>query len=506
VVSIQPCLRTSDIEEVGDNSHLTFFEMLGNFSFNDYFKKEAVDLSLEFLTKDLGLGLKDLEFYIFGGDEETPRDNEAEKILKALNINRIKEGNRKDNFWGPTGEEGPCGPTIDIYFNGIEVWSLVFNEYYKDAKGNYRPVKTKGVDTGMGLERALVALNKKNDVYETDIFTSIIEKIEEISEKKYQENQKAFRIIADHIKASVFLLAEGVKPGKEERNYVLRKLIRRLIRYGNQLGIKQMADLAKSVSEIYQVSYPETKNKQAQIYEDLVEEEVKFRKTLEQGLREFDKVKNKLSGEVAFKLYETYGFPLEMTQELAEEQKIKIDKAEFESAFKKHQEISRAGMEKKFKGGLAGHSEQETKFHTAAHLLLAALREVLGKDINQKGSNITVERIRFDFNWPEKLSEDQIKKVEDWVNDKISQNFEVKMEEMPLSKAIEAGATSIPGFNYPEIVKVFSIGPSTGSGQVMSKEICGGPHVKNTGELGQFKIIKEESSSAGVRRIKAILE
>ena len=495
IVTVQPCFRTSDIDEVGDNTHLTFFEMLGNFSFNDYFKEKAVDLAIEFLTKELNLKLADLEFYIFGGDKEAPRDNESERILKARKITRIKEGNRNSNFWGPTGDEGPCGPTIDIYSNGIEIWSLVFNEYYKNPDGIYRPLETKGVDTGMGLERMLVVLNKLENVFQTDLFDLPHKKLHELLKK---EDPISERIVLDHIKASVFAIKDGILPANKDAGYVVRRLIRRAVIKAKKLAINDnfVSILAEEIFETYRSIYPFEEEK---IKGEISKEEIKFRNTLELGLREFEKVKNNLDGKIAFDLYQSYGFPLKMTEELAKENNIKIDKKEFESAFKRHQELSRTASAGMFKGGLASGGDQETKYHTATHLLLAALRKVLGENIVQKGSNITSERLRFDFSHPEKLTPEQLKQVENLVNEQIKKDLPVEMKEMELEDAKKCGAIGEFGEKYGLKVKVYFMGE-------FSKEICGGPHVKHTGELGHFKIIKEESSSAGVRRIKAVLE
>lgn len=500
LVTCQPCFRTSDIEEVGDDTHLTFFEMLGNFSFDDYFKKEAVDMAVEFLTQELRINLEDLEFYIFGGDKETPRDKEAEKILKDKGITRIKEGTRFDNFWGPTGKEGPCGPTIDIYFKDIEIWSLVFNEYYKNSDGQYRSLKTRGVDTGMGLERMLVVLEKKNNIYETDLFLPLIENLEEISGKNYENFQDEFRIITDHIKAATFLINDEILPANKERGYIVRRLIRRAIVKGVKLEINDniTAKIAEKVFEIYENIY---QFKKEEIISVLNTEENKFRKTLRAGLKLIHS-KEKITGQDLFNFYQSFGIPSEIAEEEVRETQIEITgnaPQEFKELFQKHQDLSRAASAGMFKGGLAGGGGMETKYHTATHLLLASLRQVLGPDVAQKGSNITAERLRFDFNFSEKLSDEQIKKIEDLVNENIKQDLPVKMEEMSLEDAKNCGALGEFGQKYGLKVKVYTMGD-------FSKEICGGPHIKSTGELGHFKIIKEESSSAGIRRIKAVLE
>jgi alanyl-tRNA synthetase len=510
VATCQKCIRTSDIEEVGDDTHLTFFEMLGNFSFNSYFKKEAIARGLEFLTKELGISQKRITATIFAGDGEIARDEESFKILKKLefNENEIKEGSRQDNFWGPTGDEGPCGPTVEFYVNGVEVWNLVFNEYHQTVNKELKPLKQKGVDTGMGLERMLALLSGKKSVYETDVFESLILGI------RYQvlgiRNVKSIRIICDHLKAAVFLIADGVTPSNIEQGYVLRRLIRRAVRHCFILGIKKQEKLseklAKKVIEIYHNVYPELRQNENKILEELQKEEDRFSKTLEHGLKEFEKIykltinnqRSTIGGVDIFHLYDTYGFPLELTKELVQEKKMRIDENEFWQEFKKHQQISRAGMIKKFKGGLVEQNYKATKLHSATHLLHRALRQVLGKDVKQMGSHITSERLRFDFSYYKKMTAQEIKKVEDLVNQKIKESLEIKFEEMPYEKAIKIGALAFFRERYPEKVKVYSIGN-------FSKEICGGPHIKITSELGNFKIIKEESSSAGVRRIKAVV-
>ena len=541
VVTIQPCLRTSDVDEVGDNTHLTFFEMLGNFSFGDYFKKETIEWGYEFLVKELSINPGKIMCSIFAGDEKNPRDDESAEILDKMGI-KFEEHGRDDNFWGPTGNEGPCGPTVEFYLSpeasakgdvdGVEVWNLVFNEYYyKDGK--YEPLKTPGVDTGMGLERMLVVLNKKSDIFQTDLFWPIIQEIEKLTkleygpkadeeyikddEKCWVDVRKQMRITVDHIKAATFIINDEVLPSNKDAGYIVRRLIRRAVIKGHQLGIKSnfINEVAKKVFDIYSGTYDFDKEN---ILLELEKEETQFRKTLSVGLKQFEKTAgigsmpigtfpigmefNVLTGKELFDLYQTYGFPLELSLEIAKNKNTPLEERAIENfniELKKHQDLSRTASAGMFKGGLASGGETETKFHTATHLLLASLREILGKDVNQKGANINSERIRFDFNYPEKLTDEQIDKIEDWVNDKIAQNSDVQMEEMPLAKAIEVGATSILGFKYPETVKVFSIGD-------ISREICGGPHVKSTGEIGKFEIIKEESSSAGVRRIRAILE
>jgi len=486
IASCQKCFRTSDIEEVGDNKHLTFLEMLGNFSFGGYFKKEAISAAYELLNSKFKIQNSKLTFTYFKGNKEVPEDIESKKIWLKLGIpeNKIIGMSREDNFWGPTGEEGPCGPTTEIHFNGVEVWNLVFNEYYQDKNKKLTPLKQKGVDTGMGLERLAMIVQNKNSVYETDLFSPIINEIP-------SENEKARRIIADHIKSSVFLISEGIFPSNVERGYVLRRILRRAIRYGKLLNLSKnfLIPLAQKVIEIYKDIYPEIKSQETDILTAIQIEEEKFEKTLETGLKEIKKIPQ-MTGEKAFFIYETYGFPLELTEEITRV----IDREKFFQSLEKHREISRAGVEKKFGGG----GEFSPALHTATHLLHAALRKILGEHIKQMGSDITSQRLRFDFSHPQKMTPEEIKKVEDLVNQKIKEDLEVKKEEMPYEKAIKSGALAFFKEKYPEKVTVYTIGD-------FSKEICAGPHIKRTSELGQFKITKEESSGAGVRRIRAVL-
>src|SRR4030042_1018214 len=508
VCSCQKCFRTSDIEEVGDDSHLTFLEMLGNFSFGGYFKEEAIKLAYDFLFKELKLPLDKAIFTVFEGDGKVPEDKESIQIWKKLGISedRIKKCGREDNFWGPTGKEGPCGPTTEIYFNGIEVWNLVFNEYYQDKSGKLTSLEQKGVDTGMGLERLATVVQGKKSVFETDLFLPIINEIP-------GDNEKAKRIISDHVKSSVFLIVDGILPSNVERGYVLRRVLRRAIRYGKILNLPEnfLIPLAQKAIEMYKDVYPELKSKEADIITVIQNEEEKFEKTLDQGLKEFNdfvlrrEPKNGkvgvawdqciLCGKEAFYLYQSFGFPKEIMQELCIEKNIKFDENGFESEFKKHQDLSRTSSSGMFKGGLADASEKTIQYHTANHLLLVALRQVLGGHVSQKGSNITTERLRFDFLHLEKMTEKEIKEVEDIVNQKIKEDLSVVYEEMTLDEAKKKGATGVFEDKYEEKVKVYSIGD-------FSKEICGGPHVIRTGELGHFKVVKEESSSAGIRRIR----
>jgi len=505
VVSCQKCFRTSDIEAVGDEAHLTFLEMLGNFSFGAYFKEEAIRFSYEFLFKKLKLPLKEALFTVFRGDKEVPPDEDSIKIWEKLGIprERIKKCGRADNFWGPTGLEGPCGPTTEIHFRGVELWNLVFNEYYQSENKNLTLLEKKGVDTGMGLERLAMVVQQKPSVFETDLFLPIIQEIGKKSYEPYSQNPKPYRIIVDHTKGAVFLAAEGVLPSNVERGYVLRRILRRAIRFSQLLGFPKnfLILLAKEVIKIYQDQYRELKSKEADILTIIQAEEEKFSKTLERGLKQFKKIASlgDISGTDAFHLFDTYGFPLELTEELAREKGLRVDKEGFEEAFRQHREVSRAGAEKKFGGVGREAGYQQAKLHTATHLLHSALRQVLGGHVQQMGSDITPQRLRFDFTHPQKMTEEEIKEVENLVNKKIKEGLEVKKEEMPLEEALKKGALAFFRDKYPGKVSVYSIGD-------FSKEICAGPHVENTNELGHFKIVKEESSGAGVRRIRAILE
>ncbi len=503
LVNVQKCIRTGDIDEVGNETHHTFFEMLGNWSLGSYWKKESIEYSIEFLTKVLKIPKEKLEVTCFKGDKDAPKDKEAEEIWKSLGINKIKFLGKKDNWWGPAGKTGPCGPDTEIFVNKVEIWNNVFMQYNKDKKGNYNEAKQKNIDTGMGVERTTAILNGLKDNYLTDSFKPIIEKIEKISKKKYKGNEKAMRIIADHIKASVFIISDGIVPGNKEHGYILRRLIRRAIKYGKELKIKDFTkEIAEPVFEIYD-DYKELKKNKKKILEELEKEEKKFNVTLEKGLNMFNKMTkqdNKLDGKETFLLYQSYGFPIEMLEEECKQKKIKFSKKDFEKELNKHQELSRTASAGKFKSGLADDSEATTKLHTANHLLLAALKKVLkNKNIIQRGSNITPERLRFDFSFDRKLTPEEIKKVEDLVNKQIKKGTEVVREEMSPAQAKKQGASGIFDKKYGDLVSVYTIGD-------FSKEICTGPHVENTKKLGKFKIKKEQSSSSGVRRIKAILE
>lgn len=523
--SCQKCFRTSDIENVGDVDHLTFLEMLGNFSFGDYFKKEAIELALELLTEKYQISQDRLWFTYFKGDKEVPEDKESKKIWQSLGISskKIHGFSRKDNFWGPTGKEGPCGPTTEIHYDltlkpckkgqqclpncncgrFVEIWNLVFNEYYQSENKNLTLLKQKGVDTGLGFERLVMVCQGGSSVFETDLFKPLLEEIEKISSEPYNQNPKPFRIIADHIRGAVFLASEGIFPSNVEQGYILRRILRRMMRFGRLLDFPKnfLIPLAEKVIEIYQDIYPEVRSQETDILTVIQKEEEKFSKTLERGLKQFEKIAalGDIDGQDAFHLFDTYGFPLEVTEELAREKGLKVDKRGFEEAFKKHRDISRAGVEKKF-GGVGKEAGYESvRLHTATHLLHSALRKVLGKQVKQMGSDITPSRLRFDFSHHQKMTAAEIKKVETLVNQKIKEDLEVKKAEMSYNEAVEQEALAFFKEKYPEKVTVYSINN-------FSKEICAGPHVKKTGELGRFKIVKEESSGANIRRIRAILE
>ena len=530
----QKCIRTGDIDSVGDPHHLTFFEMLGNWSLGDYFKEEAIEYSYEFLTKVLCIDPEKISVTVFAGDDEVPRDEIAASKWKSLGIpeERIYYKGREDNWWGPAGETGPCGPDSEMFYDTgrpkcgpdcgpgcscgkyFEIWNDVFMGYRKEADGTYHEMERKCIDTGMGIERTVAVLNGKKSVYETEIFSGLLRGIEALCSKKYgadEEDDKSMRIIADHTRTSVFILGDqkGVAPSNVGQGYILRRLIRRAVRHAKKLGIDKpfLSELSKIVIAQYGTPYPELVEHSEFIDHELIKEEEKFSDTLVKGEREFDKMLPNLlkgnsrviSGRLAFKLYDTYGFPIELTEELAKENGFTVDIEGFNAAFQKHQELSRAGAEQQFKGGLADHSEQTTALHTATHLLHAALRKVLGTHVGQKGSNITAERLRFDFTHPEPMTKEQVKEVEDLVNEQIKRDLPVTVETMTLEEARESGAIAFFDSKYGEKVTVYTIGD-------FSKEVCGGPHVTHTGDMGHFRILKEQSSSAGVRRIKAVLE
>lgn len=502
---LQKCIRTGDIDEVGDETHHTFFEMLGNWSLGDYWKKEAIEYSLEFLTKELKIPKEKLSVTCFRGDRDAPKDSEAEKIWKNLGIKNIKFLGKKDNWWGPAGASGPCGPDTEMFVDEIEIWNNVFMQYNKDKKGNYLPARQMNIDTGMGVERTVAITQGFRDSYLTELWIPIINEISRLYGIEYnsEKNKRIIRIIADHIKAAVFIAAEGIIPSNKEHGYVLRRLIRKahiLVKQQNEK--ENLSALIDKVIEIYP-DYPYLKTKKKTIYEIISGEEEKFDETLEKGLKMFEKMTQKnreLSGKDSFLLFQSYGFPLEIIKDLAHDKKIRFSEKDFHTELEKHQELSRTASEGRFKSGLADYSEQTTKLHTATHLLLASLRKVLNNhEIEQKGSNITPERLRFDFNFPRKLTDEEIKRTESLVNEQIKKSLPVKRQEMSLSEAKKIGAIGSFEERYGDRVSVYSIND-------FSKEICAGPHVSNTREIGYFKIIKEESSSAGVRRIKAVLE
>ena len=522
----QKCIRTNDLDNIGDTYHHTFFEMLGNWSLGDYFKKEAITWSFEFLTKVLNIPVERLGVTVFAGNDDIEEDKTSYEIWKSLGINEKRIAKTKDdNFW-IAGETGPCGPDSEMFYfrsndeipevfdpeddRWVEIWNDVFMEFYKDENGVISELPKKNVDTGMGVERTTAILEGVNDNYMSSIWKDVIEKIEEISSLPYEGNEKPMRIIADHIRTSVFILADYafIKPSNTDQGYILRRLIRRTIRYAKMLNIDIDSNfeeiLANLIIDKYKKYYKELEENRSIVLEELKKEKVKFNRTLAKGLKEFDKMvsslqDNKLNKDLAFKLYDTYGFPIELTLELANEKNIDVDVEGFYEKFKAHQELSRKSSSGKFKGGLSNNSEIETKYHTATHLLNAALKLVVNKDVHQKGSNITEERMRFDFSCDHKLSEEEIKKAEDIVNTWINEGLDVVCTSMNKEDAIKSGAECMFIERYPDVVTVYTIGN-------VSKELCGGPHVKNTKELGHFKIIKEEASSSGVRRIKAILE
>ena len=522
----QKCIRTNDLDNIGDTYHHTFFEMLGNWSLGDYFKKEAITWSFEFLTKVLNIPVERLGVTVFAGNDDIEEDKTSYEIWKSLGINEKRIAKTKDdNFW-IAGETGPCGPDSEMFYfrsddeipevfdpeddRWVEIWNDVFMEFYKDENGVISELPKKNVDTGMGVERTTAILEGVNDNYTSSIWKDVIEKIEEISSLPYEGNEKPMRIIADHIRTSVFILADYafIKPSNTDQGYILSRLIRRTIRYAKMLNIDIDSNfeeiLANLIIDKYKKYYKELEENRSIVLEELKKEKIKFNKTLSKGLKEFDKMvsslqDNKLNKDLAFKLYDTYGFPIELTLELAKEQNIEVDVDGFYEKFRAHQELSRKSSSGKFKGGLSNNSEIETKYHTATHLLNAALKLVVNKDVHQKGSNITEERMRFDFSCDHKLSDEEIKKAEDIVNAWINEGLDVICTQMNKEDAIKSGAECMFIERYPDVVTVYTIGD-------VSKELCGGPHVKNTKELGHFKIIKEEASSSGVRRIKAILE
>ncbi len=520
----QKCVRTNDIEEVGDNRHLTYFEMLGNWSLGDYFKEESIAMSFEFLTKELGIPAEKLSVTCFAGDKDCPKDTVSAEEWKKAGIpeDRIYYYGKEDNWW-IAGEEGPCGPDTEMFYDTgkpacspdcqpscdcgkyVEIWNNVFMEYFKDKNG-YSKLAKKNVDTGLGLERMTMLLQGKETPFDTELFRTVMEKLEELQKVDYIESR---RIVAEHLRSSMMIISDGGKPSNLDRGYVLRRLIRRMIRHLNklQINLEELSTLIELNVENLKEMYPDLEKNKEMIKNIILEEKDKFVKTLAHGEREFEKEikkmqetgSKKLAGEIVFHLYDTYGFPPEVTKELAEEHGCEVGLKQFDELFKKHQEKSRQGSEQKFKGGLAEQTEETIAYHTATHLLNAALKQVIGKDAHQRGSNITAERMRFDFNCDHKLTDEEKRKLEELVNQWIQEGLEVTKQEMSKEEAIQSGAECMFIEKYPDIVTVYSIGN-------VSKELCGGPHVKNTKELGNFKIKKEESSSSGIRRIKAVLE
>lgn len=530
----QKCIRTGDIDSVGDPHHLTCFEMLGNWSLGDYFKKEMIPWSFEFLTKVLGIPVEKLSVTVFAGEDGIPRDTESAELWHSMGIpyDRIFFLPREDNWWGPAGETGPCGPDSEMFIDTgrpacgpdckpgckcgkyFEVWNDVFMQYRKTADGQFVEMDRKCIDTGMGIERTIAILQGKKSVYDTEVMQPILAKIAELSGIKYGDSEKtdvSMRIVADHIRTSTFILGDqrGCTPSNVGQGYILRRLIRRAVRNGKHLGIEGtfLAKVAQVVIDLYGEPYPELLENKEKVFNELTQEEVKFSETLEKGEKQFDKMTffldkqgvKEISGGSAFKLYDTYGFPIELTKELAAEKGFTVDEKGFEEAFAKHQELSRTAEAGQFKSGLGDHSEQTTALHTATHMLQAALRRVLGDRVQQKGSNITPERLRFDFTHGEKMTPEQIKEVEDIVNEEIKKDLKVTVQTMSPEEALKEGAMAFFSSKYGEQVTVYSIGD-------FSKEVCAGPHVEHTGDMGHFHILKEESSSAGVRRIKAVLE
>lgn len=530
LTDFQKCLRTNDIDEVGDNRHLTYFEMLGNWSLGDYFKEESIAMSFEFLTKELGIPVEKLSVTCFAGDEDCQRDEVTASCWRKAGIpeDRIYYFGKDDNWW-IAGEEGPCGPDTEMFYDTgkpkcsencnpscgcgkyVEIWNNVFMEFFKTKDGKYTKLKQHNVDTGLGLERMTMLLQGKETPFDTELFKPVMDKLQELAGEN--DSIESRRIVAEHLRASMMIIQDGGLPSNVDRGYILRRLIRRMVRHLRklQINLNELGELIDLNIETLKEMYPELHQNSDKIKKVIIEEKDKFEKTLERGEREFNKIVNRMknegqdtiSGQDLFTLYETYGFPPEVTQDLAREAGLKVDTTEFDKLFKEHQEKSRMGSEQKFKGGLAGTGEQEVRYHTATHLLNAALKVILGKDVHQKGSNITPERMRFDFSCDHKLTDEEKKKVEDLVNEWIAQGLDVKCEEMKKDDAIKSGAECMFIEKYPDIVTVYSIGNDK---ETVSKELCGGPHVKNTSELGHFKIKKEEASSAGVRRIKAILE
>jgi alanyl-tRNA synthetase len=523
LVDLQLCLRTDDIDEVGDGFHHTFFEMLGNWSLGDYWKREAIEWSYEFLTKELELDSRRIWITCFEGDDDAPCDIESSDIWQSVGIpkERIFFLPKKDNWWGPAGETGPCGPDTEIFYDMtnkscgancrpgddcgrfVEIWNDVFMQYNKTKEGKFESLKQKNVDTGMGVDRTMAVLLGIEDDYQVpDLWGNIIKSIEEVVGKKYKENKKAFRIIADHTRAAVFVLAEGVYPSNKEKGYVLRRLIRRSVRYGKMLGVEKpfLEEITEATVDVYGEFYPRLREALKNIKTQISEEEVKFRQTLARGLKEIEKLA-KLDGKSAFFLYESYGFPLELAEEIAKDRGQKVDREVFKKEFEEHKQLSRTASMGMFKGGLVDKSEDVTKLHTATHLLHAALRQVLGNNVAQKGSNINSERLRFDFSYPKKLTDEEMKKVEDIINEAIKQDLPVSFKTESLKEAIAEGALHFFAEKYGDRVKVYTV--DRPGEDYFSKEVCGGPHVTSAGQIGRVRIIKQEKIGSGIVRIYA---
>lgn len=528
LVNYQRCIRTNDIDEVGDLSHLTFFEMLGNWSLGDYFKEESLLWSFEFLTHELGIHPSRLAVTVFAGDQDAPRDEVSANVWQELGIppERIFFLPKSENWWGPAGATGPCGPDSEIFFDTgrpdhpgcrpgckcgkwLEIWNNVFMEYDKQADGSYKKLRQSNVDTGMGVERTVVVLQGHDDVFRIETLYPLIEAIERLSGKRYNDNPVPFRVITDHIRAATFAIGDGTLPSNVEAGYVVRRMVRRAVRYARELGIQEnfCAALSTGVVDLFGEVYPGLLEKRAFIADALDMEERKFKNTLERAMKQVEKVVEQvrssgeicISGKEAFDLFETYGFPLPLTVEIAGENGLTVDEAGFETEYRQHRELSRQAHEGNFKGGLADHAVETTRLHTASHLLQAALRRVLGPTVHQMGSNITVERLRFDFSHPTRLTEEQLAEVERIVNEQIDRDLPVTMEIMTLDQALHSGALAFFGDKYGEQVKVYTIGD-------FSKEVCGGPHVSHTAELGRFRILKQEAVGQGVRRIRGVLD
>lgn len=512
VITIQPCIRTKDIDEVGDDTHLTVFDMLGFFSFGysgiessdgPYFKTTAISLAWEWYTKELGFEPSKMQITYFAGDDKRPKDEEALQVIQSFEGLGGIDATIDDNFWGPVGSSGPCGPCVEFYYNGVEVGNVVLNQYMKGVDGTYTPLEFMGVDTGLGFERIVTQLQQKTTIYDTDLFAGAISLIKDGS---HSYDERRTRIIADHTKAALYLLCDGVKPGNKGRDYVLRRLIRRAVRASQLTGFGDFKALLKFFADIHKEFVPSIAQNHQSATELFLAEHDKFLKTLGEGVRQLQKMvrasdTTEISGESAFKLFETYGFPVELTQEIAAENSWTVDITGFEEQMIKHRELSKAGVEKLFGGGLADHEPKTVAHHTAHHLLLAALRQVLGKHVVQRGSNVTSERLRIDVSHPDKISDDELKMVEAMVNQRIAEDLPVISEVMDRDEALKLGALAEFGAKYPEKVSVYTIIDQTGD--VFSRELCGGPHVSHTGELGHFEIMKEEASGAGLRRLRA---